>query len=148
MAFDAVVSPLERARGQGLVRRRLDAQGFVVRFADGLRLKLKGSEYRRIHALISRRTPLAMGEGLNASDVSISRAAVDCSISHTVTEISEPLGSKSPRLWRNSVTGSPRRPTISRGSRFPGQRLTILFHTPSLKPVLHLRTSAMTSPRG
>ncbi len=45
-----------------------DAEGFVVRFEDGLRLKLKGAEYRRIHALISRCTPLAMWEALNAGD--------------------------------------------------------------------------------
>lgn len=33
-----------------------DAEGFVVRFEDGHRLKIKGAEYRRIHALISRIT--------------------------------------------------------------------------------------------
>src|SRR6202012_4874307 len=37
-------------------------EGYVIRFSDGLRLKLKGDEYRRIHALISRCTPLAMWE--------------------------------------------------------------------------------------
>ncbi len=43
-------------------------EGFVVRFSSGLRLKLKGAEYRRIHALISRCTPLAMWEAMAAGD--------------------------------------------------------------------------------
>ena len=43
-------------------------EGFVVRFSNGLRLKLKGAEYRRIHALISRCTPLAMWEAMAAGD--------------------------------------------------------------------------------
>ncbi len=43
-------------------------EGFVLRFADGLRLKIKGDEYRRIHALISRCTPLAMWEAMQAGD--------------------------------------------------------------------------------
>ncbi|WP_261926256.1 RNA ligase [Methylorubrum sp. GM97] len=37
-----------------------DKEGFVVRFADGSRLKIKGAEYKRIHALITRCTPLAV----------------------------------------------------------------------------------------
>jgi RNA ligase len=45
-----------------------DEEGFVVRFNDGLRLKIKGAEYRRIHALISRMTPLAMWEIMQAGD--------------------------------------------------------------------------------
>ena len=43
-------------------------EGFVLRFANGLRLKIKGDEYRRIHALISRCTPLAMWEAMAAGD--------------------------------------------------------------------------------
>ena len=43
-------------------------EGFVIRFGNGLRLKLKGAEYRRIHALISRCTPLAMWEAMVAGD--------------------------------------------------------------------------------
>ncbi len=50
---------------QGLPR---DDEGFVIRFSDGTRLKLKGAEYRRIHALISRCTPLAIWEAMNAGD--------------------------------------------------------------------------------
>jgi RNA ligase len=45
-----------------------DHEGFVIRFGNGLRLKLKGAEYRRIHALISRCTPLAMWEAMAAGD--------------------------------------------------------------------------------
>jgi RNA ligase len=45
-----------------------DDEGFVIRFTDGTRLKLKGAEYRRIHALISRCTPLAIWEAMNAGD--------------------------------------------------------------------------------
>jgi RNA ligase len=44
------------------------AEGFVLRFTDGTRLKIKGEEYRRIHALISRCTPLAMWEAMEAGD--------------------------------------------------------------------------------
>lgn len=43
-------------------------EGFVLRFSDGLRLKVKGEEYRRIHALVSRVTPLAMWEAMQAAD--------------------------------------------------------------------------------
>ena len=43
-------------------------EGFVIRFADGHRLKVKGNEYRRIHALISRVTPLALWEAMAAGD--------------------------------------------------------------------------------
>jgi RNA ligase len=45
-----------------------DAEGFIVRFDDGQRLKIKGAEYRRIHALVSRITPLAMWEIMQAGD--------------------------------------------------------------------------------
>ena|SRR3990167_2986505 len=45
-----------------------DEEGFVLRFENGLRLKVKGEEYRRIHALISRCTPLAMWEAMAAGD--------------------------------------------------------------------------------
>jgi RNA ligase len=43
-------------------------EGFVLRFSDGTRFKAKGAEYRRIHALISRCTPLAMWEAMAAGD--------------------------------------------------------------------------------
>ena len=43
-------------------------EGFVLRFADGLRLKVKGDEYCRIHRMVSRLTPLAMWEAMQAGD--------------------------------------------------------------------------------
>jgi RNA ligase len=43
-------------------------EGFVLRFSDGSRLKLKGAEYRRIHAMISRCTPLGVWESIAAGD--------------------------------------------------------------------------------
>jgi putative RNA ligase len=43
-------------------------EGFVIRFSDGHRLKVKGSEYQRIHSLISRCTPLAMWDAMSAGD--------------------------------------------------------------------------------
>lgn len=43
-------------------------EGYVIRFSNGLRLKLKGDEYKRIHSLISRCTPLAMWEAMMAGD--------------------------------------------------------------------------------
>lgn len=39
-----------------------DEEGWVVRFDDGFRLKIKGDEYCRLHRLISRVTPLAVWE--------------------------------------------------------------------------------------
>jgi len=43
-------------------------EGFVIRYASGHRIKVKGDEYRRIHALISNCTPLAIWEALAAGD--------------------------------------------------------------------------------
>lgn len=47
---------------------RADREGFVVRFASGFRLKVKGAEYLRVHRLVSRVTPLALWEALAAGD--------------------------------------------------------------------------------
>jgi len=44
------------------------AEGFVVRFASGRRIKIKGDEYCRIHRLVSRVTPLAVWEMLVEGD--------------------------------------------------------------------------------
>lgn len=44
-------------------------EGFVVRFANGLRLKIKGAAYRRVHALISGVTPLAIWELMQADQL-------------------------------------------------------------------------------
>jgi RNA ligase len=41
-------------------------EGYVLCFADGTRLKLKGSEYRRLHALISGLSPLSVWEAMAA----------------------------------------------------------------------------------
>jgi len=62
-AFASFVELVEHAR---LLPKT--EEGFVIRFSDGLRLKVKGSEYQRIHALISRCTPLALWEALSAGD--------------------------------------------------------------------------------
>jgi len=43
-------------------------EGYVLRFSDGSRLKLKGNEYRRLHALISRLSPLTVWEAISAGD--------------------------------------------------------------------------------
>lgn len=43
-------------------------EGFVVRFQSGLRIKVKGAEYCRIHKLISRVTPLALWEAMMCGD--------------------------------------------------------------------------------
>jgi RNA ligase len=44
------------------------AEGFVVRFGNGLRVKIKGDEYCRLHRLVSRVTPLAIWESMVAGD--------------------------------------------------------------------------------
>ena len=47
-----------------------DREGFVVRFRGGLRIKLKGEQYCRIHKLISRCTPLALWDAMmNGEDL-------------------------------------------------------------------------------
>ena len=51
-------------------------EGFVVRFTDGVRVKVKGDEYCRIHKLISRVTPIAVWEMLLNGD-DMERALVD-----------------------------------------------------------------------
>lgn len=43
-------------------------EGFVLRFSNGLRLKVKGDEYCRVHRMVSRLTPLAMWEAMQAGD--------------------------------------------------------------------------------
>lgn len=45
-----------------------DKEGFVVRFANGFRVKIKGDEYCRIHALVSNCTPLAVWESMKNGD--------------------------------------------------------------------------------
>jgi len=43
-------------------------EGFVVRFSDGTRVKIKGAEYCRIHRLISDVTPLGVWRSMMACD--------------------------------------------------------------------------------
>lgn len=45
-----------------------DDEGFVVRFASGYRVKIKGAAYVRAHKLASRVTPLAVWEAMLAGD--------------------------------------------------------------------------------
>jgi RNA ligase len=59
--FESVAALMAQARGLAK-----DHEGYVLRFSDGLRLKVKGDEYRRIHALISNLTPLALWEAMVA----------------------------------------------------------------------------------
>lgn len=46
-----------------------DNEGFIIRFDDGLRVKIKGEEYLRIHKLISQVTPLAFFESMEDGKV-------------------------------------------------------------------------------
>ena len=63
--YSTVDQLLDVARG--LPRER---EGFVVRFRGGLRIKLKGEQYCRIHKLICSCTPLAIWEAMmNAEDL-------------------------------------------------------------------------------
>lgn len=43
-------------------------EGFVVRYTSGHRIKIKGAEYRRIHSLVSRITPLGVFDCMLAGD--------------------------------------------------------------------------------
>lgn len=47
---------------------KADREGYVVRFEDGTRLKVKGAEYLRVHRLISRVTPLGVWDVLASGD--------------------------------------------------------------------------------
>ena len=57
--------PALLAACEGLDR---DQEGFVVRFASGMRLKLKGAAYRRIHAVLTGTTPLGLWRALDAGE--------------------------------------------------------------------------------
>jgi RNA ligase len=60
-----IFSVLEKAKSLGK-----EAEGFVIRFANGERIKIKGEEYKRIHRLIIGVTPLAIWEILkNGEDL-------------------------------------------------------------------------------
>jgi RNA ligase len=49
-------------------RLEKDREGFVVRFQSGLRIKIKGDEYCRVHRLVSHVTPLAVWDMMAAGD--------------------------------------------------------------------------------
>lgn len=46
----------------------VNEEGYVIRFKSGIRLKIKGDEYVRIHKIISRVTPLAIWESILSGD--------------------------------------------------------------------------------
>jgi RNA ligase len=48
----------------GASRLTIHEEGYVIRFAGGLRIKLKGEAYCRIHKLLSHCTPLALWESM------------------------------------------------------------------------------------
>ncbi|HEY8750033.1 MAG TPA: RNA ligase [Tepidisphaeraceae bacterium] len=62
-SYSSVDQLLELARG--LPR---DREGFVLKFGSGLRIKLKGEQYCRIHKLISQCTPLALWEAMSNAE--------------------------------------------------------------------------------
>jgi RNA ligase len=43
-------------------------EGYVVRFSGGARLKIKGSSYARLHAMIARVTPLGLWDAMSGGD--------------------------------------------------------------------------------
>jgi RNA ligase len=60
-SYGSVEEMMEAVQGLGP-----DEEGYVLRFADGTRLKVKGAEYCRLHALISRCTPLGVWDMMAA----------------------------------------------------------------------------------
>jgi len=60
---DSIEDILERAAHLGR-----DSEGFVLRFGSGLRLKVKGEQYKRVHRLISGVTPLGIWDCLKSED--------------------------------------------------------------------------------
>jgi len=46
----------------------LSEEGYVIRFKSGIRLKIKGDEYVRVHKIISKVTPLAIWEAVLCGD--------------------------------------------------------------------------------
>lgn len=63
MAFDKLEDLLAVAKNL-----TTSTEGFVVQFSGGLRLKVKGDEYVRVHRLVSNVTPLAIHEMLICGD--------------------------------------------------------------------------------
>ena len=46
----------------------MNNEGYVIRFSNGMRLKIKGDEYVRVHRILSRVTPIAIWDALVAGD--------------------------------------------------------------------------------
>lgn len=61
--YDSIADLVERA-----AKLPASDEGYVLRFEDGTRMKIKGDEYRRIHAMLSDLTPLAMWRAMAAGD--------------------------------------------------------------------------------
>jgi RNA ligase len=61
--FDSIEQILKEVEGL-----KWDKEGFVVRFENGYRLKIKGAEYCRIHRLISNCTPLSIWDCMRAKN--------------------------------------------------------------------------------
>lgn len=49
-------------------RMSKDQEGYVVRYSNGFRMKIKGSQYVRVHALLSKITPLAIWRSMLCCD--------------------------------------------------------------------------------
>lgn len=62
-AFDSISYLLSRAETLSP-----DEEGWVLRFSDGTRLKIKGAEYRRIHAAVSNLTPLTVWNAMRDNE--------------------------------------------------------------------------------
>jgi len=62
--FSSIEEILEYGKGI----KGTDAEGIVIRYPNGLRLKIKFDEYLRLHKLVSRITPLAIWEMIAAGD--------------------------------------------------------------------------------
>lgn len=70
-------------------------EGYVIRFNNGVRLKIKGDEYVRIHRLISRVTPLAIWDSLlNKDDLSAIAKDLPEELEKDFWKISEILNKK------------------------------------------------------
>lgn len=82
-------------------------EGFVVRFEDGTRLKIKGDEYKRIHKLVSNVTPLAIWEMmLNNDDMERIKKDLPDEFIHDFDQIVYLLGSRLTTIAREVVIAS------------------------------------------
>jgi len=61
--FGSISEMLAKAKRLGITE-----EGWVVRYSNGHREKIKGDEYKRVHALVSRMTPLSIWESMKNQD--------------------------------------------------------------------------------